>query len=272
MGMIKVLITIFLLSWLTNCSMYEKYILQNDKSIEVEKIDFSPRPEDYKDQLVFLSKDLINNLKHECWPMNKKMTEYLKSLYFKIAKNNRSVFEEVTPNPKFYVINTLRPVSISLPEGHFFISLGMLQKYIKNELLLISMLSFEMLKSFRYIYLKKIIIPTGYMSLEKIMGQVKVPFKIRVELNKWAYLVMDRAGFDATVYLNWLQIQNRNALDFSYQLKDTQSISREEQMFKSYLAKRNKGEKYTTIDSNSSEDFYKFINKIKRLRPSVVKF
>jgi hypothetical protein len=75
--------------------------------------------------------------------------------------------------------------------------------------------------------------------------------------------VLKRAGFDASVTLNWIQVQNRNVLDFAALLGDTTSISREEHLLKNFMAKEGVSNiEKKTIEANSSREFYQLLNQI----------
>jgi hypothetical protein len=86
----------------------------------------------------------------------------------------------------------------------------------------------------------------------------------KIEIHKWAYYLLKRSGVDTDTYLSWLQIKNRNSLDFSIQLGDIQSISREEALFKSFLIESVKESNSTNRHRGSSRQFYSLLNDIKR--------
>jgi hypothetical protein len=77
---------------------------------------------------------------------------------------------------------------------------------------------------------------------------------------------MRRAKRDASAYLNWLQTQNKNTLDFSMQLGDARSISREEFMFKNFLVSEGQvGFDGLEFEENSSPGFYVLLRELERI-------
>ncbi|MEI8348108.1 MAG: hypothetical protein WCG27_11620, partial [Pseudomonadota bacterium] len=197
--------------------------------------------------------------------MDDKDTKYLNSIYQRVIKENELLFGPMA-YPKFYIIKDAAPFFFSLPGEQYFFSLGLFTKYLKHEELLVSVLVGEMIKSHRNLYRKNIIIPVGYYNTEKMLYLTRLPLDVRVEVNKWAFYSMKRAGHDAMAYLNWLQTQNKNTLDFLLQFGDPQSISKEEFLFKNFIIAEN-GQFRNNIrkEVNSSGPFYKLINDLKKV-------
>jgi hypothetical protein len=90
----------------------------------------------------------------------------------------------------------------------------------------------------------------------------------KYQINEWSYFVLKRSPASiASAYLNWIQVQNRNTLDFSLFLGDAISISKEEQLFKNFMAKQGVASVEKKInEANSSRAFYKLFNNIARIR------
>jgi hypothetical protein len=90
---------------------------------------------------------------------------------------------------------------------------------------------------------------------------------MKYQINEWTYFILKRAGFDASAYLNWIQVQNRNTLDFSLYLGDATSISKEEYYFKNFMARQGVlGFERKINEANSSKQFYKLLNNVVSLK------
>lgn len=213
-----------------------------------------------------LAFDYINNSGLRIIKLNKRSKRYLNGLYKKILLNNELLLNSKVV-PKFYVIIENHPFYSSLPGGHFFFSLGLITKYFKYENLLVAALTSEIIKVHRDLYKKRIIVPIGHIRTERILALNRIPLDVKTELNKWTFYAMRRTGFDSFSCLIWLQIQNKNALDFTLQLGDSKNISQEEFLFKNFIIKEGSGERDNKrAESNSSKSFYRFINFIKRVK------
>ena len=106
-------------------------------------------------------------------------------------------------------------------------------------------------------------IPLGYYTTEQMIGLTKLKFSTKQQVGEWTYFVMRRAGYDATAYLNWIQIQNRNTVDFAMFLGDSAGISKEEHLFKNFMTKQGTiGVDRRFNEANSSKNFYKLINNV----------
>lgn len=189
-------------------------------------------------------------------------TKYLEGLISNLYKKNELFFSD-KKQAKFYVIKDVRPFHFSLPDKSIFISSGLLQKYIKSEKLLYCLLTFELIRSEKNIYRKIQIVPTGSIDTNRMISILRLNTKTKVEVHKWSFYILKRIGIDTDNYLSWLQLQNRNSVDFSTQLGDLGSISREEALFKSFLIKNTSRKRTTKKYERSSKKFYNFINRIK---------
>lgn len=180
---------------------------------------------------------------------------YLNKMYQQIIENNELVFEK-NDKAKFYIIKNKTPFHYSLPGGHYFLSSALIRKYLNNEDLLAAVLAIEIFRSEKGVYEQKTIVPTGDMDTQKIMSFGRVPVGTRVEINKWAYLLMRRAGYDPSALLNFIQIKNKNALDFSLLIGNVSTISREEFNFKNFLSKTVFEKNQDVVERNSARGFY----------------
>jgi hypothetical protein len=165
--------------------------------------------------------------------------------------------------PRFHVVKNKTPFIFSLPKAQFFISSGLVERYLKSEEIFVSALASEILKSNRNIYEKRMMLPLGFYSSEKMILMTRLRPEIKFKINEWTYFVLKRAGYDSSVYLNWIQVQNRNTLDFSLFLGDAVGISKEEHLFKNFMAKQGViGVEKKIVEANSSKPFYKLLNNV----------
>jgi hypothetical protein len=222
--------------------------------------------QDYMAQLAFLSGEYINSPGIQTIRISGRSRHYLTSIYHRIVEHSELILE-YNLSPKFYIIKNKTPFYFSLPGSQFFLSSSLVKKFLKNEHLLVAALSHEIVKSQRNIYLKKAVVPIGFLSTEKMLSLTRLPLKIKMEVNKWTYYVLGRAGYDSSAYLNWLQTQNKNTLDFMFQLGSSKKISKEEFLFKNFVVKQGIVEKMNRSrqPSNSSKSFYHFVNEVGRI-------
>ena len=211
---------------------------------------------DYIDHLSALSQVYIS-----LFELSKKSHNFLESLRQKIISANRTLFQGNSP-ARFHILESSIPFHFSLPGEKFFLSTALLKDFLETEDLLRSIIVFEMIKTNRNIYPKKILVPIGLISTSRILEFTRIPFEAKAEIDKWAFLSLKRAGFDPSSYLLWIQIQNRNSTAFSLQLMG-RDISREEHSLKNFLVKEGNGGKNVREDEkNSSPGFYQLIKEI----------
>lgn len=244
---------------MTGCSLLkrneEAVIIANEKIPQILN-------KDYRDQLSSLSETLIKSPKIKIVKIDKKIKQYLTEVFNRVVSNNELLLRrDEEYNPEFYIINHSMPFIFSLPQNKFFISKGLVKKYFKNESLLISALVFEIIKSKREIYYKSRLIPTGVMDIQRLISLVRIGLEDKMKIYKWTYFALRRAEYDAAALLNWIQIQNKNTLDFSWMIGDARVVTREEFEFKNFLA----GRRVTNSElptANSTREFYYFKDRI----------
>lgn len=221
-----------------------------------------PVSEDYIDHLASASADYLSHDETKEIRLNKDSVLYLNGIYQRIVTNNVLLLSQ-NSSPSFHVIINKTPFVLSLPRSQFFISSGLVEKYLKSEELFVAALAAEILKSDRNIYEKKMMIPLGFYNTEKMIKLTRLKPEMKYQINEWTYFILKRAGFDATAYLNWIQVQNRNTLDFSLYLGDAIGISKEEHVFKNFMTKQGIiGVEKKINEANSSKEFYKLLNNI----------
>jgi hypothetical protein len=217
---------------------------------------------DYIDHLASMGDDYLHHNDVKEISLNKNARNYFDKVFNRIVSNNEIFFDK-NDAPTVHIVKDSIPFFFSLPKSQFFFSSGLFKKYLKSEELFISVLALEIIKSKRHIYEKKQIIPLGFCNTEKMIHLTRISPANRYKLNEWSYLVLKRAGYDASVSLNWIQVQNRNILDFVVLLGDTLSISKEEYYFKNFMAKEGVATiERKTIEANSSKDYYQLMSQI----------
>ncbi len=217
---------------------------------------------DYVDHLASAGPDYLASEETKIIKLRPETIEFLESIYERIVSNNQLILK-ISEKPKFFIIRHKSPFLFSLPKSQFFFSSALIERYFKSEEIFVAAFAAEVIRSQRFIYEKKLMIPLGYYTTEKMIGLTKLKFSTKQQVGEWTYFVMRRAGYDATAYLNWIQIQNRNTLDFAMYLGDSSGISKEEHLFKNFMTKQGTiGADKRFNEANSSKKFYKLINNV----------
>lgn len=220
------------------------------------------RDKDYIDHLAAASGDYLRYEETKTIKLRPETVEFLENVYERLVSNNQLILN-VVEKPTFYIIQHKSPFLFSLPRSQFFFSTALIERYLKSEELFVAAFAAEVLKSQRFIYEKQIILPLGYYSTEKMIALTKLKFETKQQVSEWTYFILKRAGYDASAYLNWIQIQNRNTLDFAMFLGDSVGISKEEHLFKNFMTKQGVlGVEKRFNEANSSKNFYKLLNNV----------
>lgn len=254
----KSLIFILLIS----CSSLKIPYLKKDKKIALKLENYKRYNKvDYTDHLKSYDRVYLNSAKLKAVNLSYKNKQFLTTVVKKIENANELFFNETT-EPEFHIIKSQIPFHFSLPGSKFFFSTGLLKKYIKNETMLYCLIAFELIRSEKNIYEKKLIIPTGDIDTQRILSILRLKIQDKVEVHKWAFYLLKRVGFESDSYLTWLQVKNRNSLDFAVQLGDVRSISREEALFKSFLIDNYLDQNTRSKYKGSSKQFYSFLRNL----------
>jgi len=199
-------------------------------------------------------------------PLSKATEHYLHQTYRRLRQDNEYLLAK-NLRPQFYVVDSEVPFIFALPSGKFFLSRGLGQKYLHHEELLMAALAGEMVRLHRQVYRKNIVIPQGHIDTNQMLFLMRLPVEIRTEIDKWASFLIKRSGHDVYAYLNWLQTQNKNTLDFWAQYGDPKSISRREFVFKKFLIDNGtfkENQTNTWQKMASSAGHYRFLRDLKR--------
>lgn len=217
---------------------------------------------DYVDHLAAAGISYLGFEENKMVKLRPESLEFLENVYERLVSNNQFVLN-VVEKPKFYIIEHKSPFIFSLPKSQFFFSTTLIERYLKSEELFVVAFAAEVLRSQKFIYEKTFMLPLGYYSTEKIIKLTRLKSETKQQVNEWTYLILKRAGYDSSAYLNWIQIQNRNTLDFALFLGDSIGISKEEHLFKNFIAKQGVlGVEKKFNEANSSKEFYKLLNNV----------
>ena len=218
---------------------------------------------DYLAHLASYEKMFLVTEGNESLRLTQQENEYIDNLIIEIHQNNELFFEN-THKPHLHIVKNESPFHFSLPGASIFLSTGLVNKYIKHEAILASIIAYELIRIDKNIYNKNIIVPIGYMTTERMLGLNRLETDKKIEVHKWAYYLMRRSGHEGEYYLQWLQTINRNTADFLKLIGDPASISREEAMFKAFVIRRSKIEDEKTFArKESSKKFYGFLFSVK---------
>ncbi|MCK6595495.1 MAG: hypothetical protein L6Q33_09870 [Bacteriovoracaceae bacterium] len=220
--------------------------------------------QDYVDHLASLGESYLSFNKDRQEKISSQSKDYLNEIYHRIIQNNE-IFLPKRETVFFNVIQHTTPFIFSLPRSQFFISSGLLKKFLKNEQLFVAALSREIIRSQRNLYERNVVLATGNMTTEQMLQLMKLDLATKEKINEWSYVVLRRSGFDSSALLAWIQLQNKNPLDFALYSGDRSQVSREEFAFKNFLVKEKKinSELITLDEKNSSKSFYKLLSEIR---------
>jgi len=218
---------------------------------------------DYLEHLGSLVDDYLSSEDIVPIKMSKGANRYLEDVYDRIVASNE-IFLESKIRPKFYFIKDDAPFYFSLPGGHYFFSSALISKYLKNEQLFGAVLCREIVKSHKNYYMKNKVIPVGFIDTAKILKLVRVPIDVRHVINKWVFVALRRTGLDPYAYLLWLQTQNKNSLEFTFQLGSNYLISKEEFLFKNFISSSGmRGKLFVDENAGVNKSFYTFYREVR---------
>ena len=249
---------------LSGCSTLKRWFTYDPNEVLYANGYSKTTQDDFSDQLIDLGRVLLKSKGVKTKKLSAKNQKYLENMYTRMINANELFFDEAY-KPQFIVIRDKRPFFFSLPEGRFYFSSSLLKNYMKFEGILTAIMATQILKSHKLLYKRIRFYPLGHVSIERMLSIVRLPFHEKNEINKWAYLLIRRSGYNYHAYLSWMQTLNKNAIDFSLQLGGGSFVSREEFMFKKFLI--DKGWNIPNMDlvKNSSKGFYAFQREVRSL-------
>ncbi|MGB0453648.1 MAG: hypothetical protein ACPGJV_08025 [Bacteriovoracaceae bacterium] len=249
MNIIKLFLSAILLS---SCGILDFY-----KTKPTYKPSSQYSPEDYVRQISFLGQSYLKQNKSLILPISKQSQEYFRSIYTRVTARAEKYLKYPIPRKdiKVVILKMKSPLYFCLPDGTFVFSSRLFEKYLDNEDLFVAVFSTLIYMAHNHIYRKQIFYPKGSITTRELLQMVYLSPEVRFEVNKWGYFIMSRAGFDSSAFLSFIQIKNKNVLEFSMMYKDLNVISREEYNFKNFIVEMRNIETNRN-PRNSSKKFY----------------
>ena len=239
---------------LIGCSFFKQESSNKKKETLTEQ--------DYVKHYIYLGESYLNSSDVHIVTLTKQSKEYILKIFQRLVQNNELILSNAN-DINFYIINNPTPFLFSLPGNNYFYSSGLFLKHMKSEELFIATFAAEILKSQKNVFEKKIFIPLGFMTTEKMLQLTRLKPEYKKRINEWSFQILKRAGYDGTAYLNWIQVQNRNSIDFALYLGETNSIMNEEQMFKNFISSQGiMSVEKKLNESNSSKEYYSLIKEV----------
>ncbi len=253
----KRLYKILLLTLLSSCSVIS--IFQAEKK---ENLNYSEK--DFISHMAATGPWYVKSDNINLAVVDQDSLDYLGEVYDRLVSSNQPLLNN-KERPSFYFVKSNSPFLFSLPNSQFFFSTSLMEKFLKSEEVFVAAFAAELIKSHRAFYERKITIPLGFYETEKMIKMTRLKLQAKQQLNEWTFHVLRRASFDSSAYLNWIQIQNRNSLDFAMYVDDPTSLTREEQLYKNFISKQGIfGADRKITEANSSKKFYKLLNNLVR--------
>ncbi len=195
--------------------------------------------------------------------LSPKSYKFLKDIRDRLVENNEIILSRPMEF-KLYIVKDKRPYHFSFPSGEIVLSSSIIQNYIKTEAVLSAVLAIELVKQHNRIYKKNLIVPLDYLTYEDILPYLNLNLDTKEELNKWVFYTLRRGGYDPLSLLKFVQIKNKNFLDFLSTSETSDGLSREETLLKSFLIRNKLIDSYQQIEKNSSSAFYSFISEVRQ--------
>lgn len=222
------------------------------------------RAVDNVDHYISLANDYIEFNKSTVREIYGPSRTYLRNIFNRISSSNEILIGKIKHGPRFYSVKSKRPFYFSFPGNYYFFSTALLGKYVLNEGQLISLMTFEMIRSQRNIYSRNFVVPTGFLDEKRMLYLARIPQDIRNNINKWTYHSLKRAGEDPEALLSWIQFMNKNSVDFFMQVGDLSNISKEEYVFKIFLTKIREKKSVKLSNTSTKRRSIRFYNFVKR--------
>lgn len=258
----KVIILILLFQLLNvGCSIFIKKKPRDDFA----KLYIQDSRRDYWEHWKKLGDDFKQTYKKQLSIPPERVSRYLKNMLLGIEKKNEVFFEkDPETEVSFLIFNDQRPFYFSLPTGEIILSRKLIERYIDHEGVLVSILIPEFIRMKKAIYTKIKKIPLGFLEIEKMLSMQRLPFDQRMKLHQWSYYLLLRTNYNPGQYLSWLQLQNRNHLDFSFYLADSILLAKEEAYLKQFIVQNYGKLDLNPLNLKSSKEFYSFIDAYRR--------
>lgn len=257
---------LYLLSFFTllSCSIFVP-------NYKVPSHEFSHTTSEY---IFFLNKqfkEFKKNHKNDFIHLKRKESRYLEKLSKTIIQKNSTFFSKLKNSTiHFSILRSDIPFYMSLPFNKILLSTEIF-KYIENEALLASLITYELIRLEKYIYTKYISPPIGNSQVQDLLSLSQIDHSHKNQLHQWSYLLLKRTPFQGNIYLLWLQIIIRNIEKFKIFIQNNSSILREERLLKSFIIKDEQSMGTTFQIKNkkrqTSPVFYSLLKRMKNVSP-----
>lgn len=236
---------------------------KNENELKLSKDYQYHSKKDYLDHLSRLGESFLDSNTRAVVKVSSKSYGYINDILENIVRNNEVILSKDI-NAEIFIVKDNRPFHFSFPGGKIIISSSLIKNYIKSEGVLTAVITLELIKLYNGIYKRNLIVPLGFLSYEDVLPYLKITLEDKEEVNKWAFYSLKRSGYDPLSLLKLIQIKNKNFLDFLSVNETSDSLSREETLLKSFLIRNKLIDSYKGIEKNSSQEFYVFLNEVKR--------
>jgi hypothetical protein len=255
--MAKIFTHFFLCCLLNSCSYFSTGARYDNFTVS----SLEPTRRDYWEHWKNIAEEFRQTYKNQLESPPSDIARYLERIVYAVEKRNE-VFFENDPKQKisFLIFKDNRPFYFSLPTGEIVLSKRLIEKYIDHEGVLLSILIPEFIRVKKAVYPKIKMIPLGFLELDKMLSIQRLPFEQRMKLHQWSYYLMLRTNYHPNQYLAWIQLQNRNHLDFSFYLADSIVLAKEEAYLKQFIVNNYGKLDLNPLNLKSSKEFYRFLD------------
>lgn len=255
-------LNLILLFTITSCSLFQgKYdYSENDYPIHSST--------EYENFLASKPKEFLKTYKKEV-KLYGSEKRYLKSLIQKILEPNKKFFVKIR-DINFIIVKSKSPYYLSAPPNNIILSTELFGDYVENENLLVSILTYELVRLENLLYPRRITAPIGVVDEADLIAHTQVSRETRTEVHKWSYRILKRTIFDESIYLLWMQIMMRNTKDFKLHFNGEEKVLSEERDFKAFMIQDEKLSG-TTFKERKEERrtprvFYNMLNRLKNVK------
>jgi len=229
--------------------------VRNKTPLPSRGIPWQDSGESYLDHYNNLLNDFITTSSGYIKKARPEIQGYLNGIWKRLL--GRMDYKSVTALEVYYY-DDQQPFYLLSPDGRLILSIGLIEKYVRNQPLL-SVILLEAILRIKHNYFYKIIfIPTGIITVEQMLSVLKLDLKSKTNINEWIYYYLKKNNGDVVSILDWVQVKNRNSLDFSLLNNNGYSPLEEEKVLKNIFLKGRNLELFHEEVSLSPKVFYRF--------------
>ena len=252
----------YLFILLLGCTSIQNLFWEKDPAKNIPKYEYMDE-KDYADYYRHLGKLFFETHKNKQFKLSSQSKSYIEALFEKLMASNELLFGSVRKF-QLIIIKSSIPYHFSFPDKKIFISTKLINKYMRNEGDLISVIAYELMRSANKIYLKKVRTPIRFMDIHRLMPLMQLSYDTKLNIDKWVVYALTRAGHDPYFYLSWIQQKNKHSLDFSVYGENTTNYTRREYELKNFYISQGHARRDHELEKNSSKEYYGFIKEFLR--------